>query len=590
MKSVSYSIIKSLIFSVAILFFMGVTSGTDFSPQKAIAAQNQEVPKPSEIKAAVNSGNWILAHTLIKKVVVAHPDKPQSWYMKSQIEERLIPSRKATPQDALASLNKAMELDPAYSFGTSYENVTELHDRLTTKVNVSEGKLQVFTPDNDPILNKSKVITPSETEPLVTQEINRLSDNKKLENIISASEVVEEAEGDSSNITEYLVVIFIALFLCCCVYSSFKEEKEGLNKAKEKELNRIKSLSLATQLDDMLSKDISYIELDLPREFDSESIIIKYKERKQELVSIMEAILDKGRQSIADEITKLEELSECHVTERNMIKQAVEKTKFHMNGVESKHGKELFEKIEKTCLTFLCDRLKKIDDVINESPGNYSSMLRISLKNVSHSFVGIQKDNNEIWMRATDVNVYYDNVVSERIADKLKAIIMGFYFFEGLFEKEKQIYRDKMEAQRRALIEEDLRINREMEASAAHKREQEIREQERMMEDEERRNNPPRTIYHSRSSNNGGGFLSGFIAGSILNSGNNKSNNGNSTNSGTTSSSKNSGSNNRSSSDSIFDFGKSDSGKSNSGFDFGKSSKSSGGFDFGSNKNNDDKW
>ncbi|MBN3121903.1 hypothetical protein [Pectobacterium brasiliense] len=88
-------------------------------------------------------------------------------------------------------------------------------------------------------------------------------------------------------------------------------------------------------------------------------------------------------------------------------------------------------------------------------------------------------------MRATDVNVYYDNVVSEKIADKLKAIIMGFYFFEGLFEKEKQIYRDKMEAQRRALIEEDLRINREMEASAAHKREQEIREQERMMEDED---------------------------------------------------------------------------------------------------------
>ncbi|MBN3121901.1 hypothetical protein [Pectobacterium brasiliense] len=94
-----------------------------------------------------------------QKVVVAHPDKPQSWYMKSQIEERLIPSGKATPQDALASLNKAMELDPTYSFGTSYENVTELHDRLTTKVNVSEGKLQVFTPDNDPILNKSKVIT-----------------------------------------------------------------------------------------------------------------------------------------------------------------------------------------------------------------------------------------------------------------------------------------------------------------------------------------------------------------------------------------------------------------------------------------------
>ncbi|MBL0908465.1 tetratricopeptide repeat protein [Pectobacterium carotovorum] len=576
MKIVSYSIIKSLLFSVAILFFMGVTSGTDFSPQKAIAAQNQEVPKPSEIKAAVNSGNWVLAHTLIKKVVVAHPDKPQSWYMKSQIEERLIPSGKATPQDALASLNKAMELDPTYSFGTSYENVTILHDRLTTKVNVSEGKLQVFTPDNDPILNKSKVITPSETEPLVPQEINRLSDNKKLEKIISASEAVEETEGDSSNITEYLVVIFIALFLCCGVYFSFKEEKEGLNRAKEKESNRIKSLSLATQLDDMLSKDISYIELDLPREFDSESIIIKYKERKQELVSIMEALLDKGRQSIADEINKLEELSACHVTERNIIKQAVEKTKIHMNGVEKKHGKELFEKIEKTCLKFLCDRLKKIDDAINESSENYSSTLRVSLKNVSHSFVEIQKDNNEIWMRATDVNVYYDNVVSEEIVDKLKAVIMGFYFFEGLFEKEKQIYRDKMEAQRRALIEEDLRINREMEASAALKREQEIREQERMMEAEYRRNNPPRTVYHSHSRNNGGGFLSGFIAGSILNSGNNSSN-------------KNSGGNNRSSSDSTFDFGKSESGKSNSGFDFGKSSKSSGGFDFGSNKN-DDKW
>ena len=576
MKSVSYSIIKSLLFSVAILFFMGVTSGTDFSPQKAIAAQNQEVPKPSEIKAAVNSGNWVLAHTLIKKVVVAHPDKPQSWYMKSQIEERLIPSGKATPQDALASLNKAMELDPTYSFGTSYENVTILHDRLTTKVNVSEGKLQVFTPDNDPILNKSKVITPSETEPLVPQEINRLSDNKKLESIISASEAIEETEGDSSNITEYLVVIFIALFLCCGVYFSFKEEKEGLNREKEKESNRIKSLSLATQLDDMLSKDISYIELDLPREFDSESIIIKYKERKQELVSIMEALLDKGRQSIADEITKLEELSACHVTERNIIRQAVEKTKIHMNGVEKKHGKELFEKIEKTCLKFLCDRLKKIDDAINESSGNYSSMLRVSLKNVSHSFVEIQKDNNEIWMRATDVNVYYDNVVSEKIVDKLKAVIMGFYFFEGLFEKEKKIYRDKMEAQRRALIEEDLRINREMEASAALKREQEIREQERMMEAEYRRNNPPRTVYNRRSNNNGGGFLSGFIAGSVLNSGNNSSN-------------KNSGGNNRSSSDSTFDFGKSESGKSNSGFDFGKSSKSSGGFDFGSNKN-DDKW
>ncbi|MEI7247653.1 hypothetical protein WCT80_16065 [Pectobacterium carotovorum] len=576
MKSVSYSIIKSLLFSVAILFFMGVTSGTDFSPQKAIAAQNQEVPKPSEIKAAVNSGNWVLAHTLIKKVVVAHPDKPQSWYMKSQIEERLIPSGKATPQDALASLNKAMELDPTYSFGTSYENITILHDRLTTKVNVSEGKLQVFTPDNDPILNKSKVITPSETEPLVPQEINRLSDNKKLESIISASEAIEETEGDSSNITEYLVVIFIALFLCCGVYFSFKEEKEGLNREKEKESNRIKSLSLATQLDDMLSKDISYIELDLPREFDSESIIIKYKERKQELVSIMEALLDKGRQSIADEITKLEELSACHVTERNIIRQAVEKTKIHMNGVEKKHGKELFEKIEKTCLKFLCDRLKKIDDAINESSGNYSSMLRVSLKNVSHSFVEIQKDNNEIWMRATDVNVYYDNVVSEKIVDKLKAVIMGFYFFEGLFEKEKKIYRDKMEAQRRALIEEDLRINREMEASAALKREQEIREQERMMEAEYRRNNPPRTVYNRRSNNNGGGFLSGFIAGSVLNSGNNSSN-------------KNSGGNNRSSSDSTFDFGKSESGKSNSGFDFGKSSKSSGGFDFGSNKN-DDKW
>ncbi|WP_323641931.1 hypothetical protein [Pectobacterium carotovorum] len=576
MKSVSYSIIKSLLFSVAILFFMGVTSGTDFSPQKAIAAQNQEVPKPSEIKAAVNSGNWVLANTLIKKVVVAHPDKPQSWYMKSQIEERLIPSGKATPQDALASLNKAMELDPTYSFGTSYENITILHDRLTTKVNVSEGKLQVFTPDNDPILNKSKVITPSETEPLVPQEINRLSDNKKLESIISASEAIEETEGDSSNITEYLVVIFIALFLCCGVYFSFKEEKEGLNREKEKESNRIKSLSLATQLDDMLSKDISYIELDLPREFDSESIIIKYKERKQELVSIMEALLDKGRQSIADEITKLEELSACHVTERNIIRQAVEKTKIHMNGVEKKHGKELFEKIEKTCLKFLCDRLKKIDDAINESSGNYSSMLRVSLKNVSHSFVEIQKDNNEIWMRATDVNVYYDNVVSEKIVDKLKAVIMGFYFFEGLFEKEKKIYRDKMEAQRRALIEEDLRINREMEASAALKREQEIREQERMMEAEYRRNNPPRTVYNRRSNNNGGGFLSGFIAGSVLNSGNNSSN-------------KNSGGNNRSSSDSTFDFGKSESGKSNSGFDFGKSSKSSGGFDFGSNKN-DDKW
>lgn len=576
MKSVSYSIIKSLLFSVAILFFMGVTSGTDFSPQKAIAAQNQEVPKPSEIKAAVNSGNWVLAHTLIKKVVVAHPDKPQSWYMKSQIEERLIPSGKATPQDALASLNKAMELDPTYSFGTSYENVTILHDRLTTKVNVSEGKLQVFTPDNAPILNKSKVITPSETEPLVPQEINRLSDNKKLESIISASEAVEETEGDSSNITEYLVFIFIALFLCCGVYFSFKEEKERLNRAKEKESNRIKSLSLATQLDDMLSKDISYIELDLPREFDSESIIIKYKERKQELVSIMEALLDKGRQSIADEINKLEGLSACHVTERNIIKQAVEKTKIHMNGVEKKHGKELFEKIEKTCLKFSCDRLKKIDDAINESSENYSSTLRVSLKNVSHSFVEIQKNNNEVWMRATDVNVYYDNVVSEKIVDKLKAVIMGFYFFEGLFEKEKQIYRDKMEAQRRALIEEDLRINREMEASAALKREQEIREQERMMEAEYRRNNPPRTVYHRRSNNNGGGFLSGFIAGSVLNSGNNSSN-------------KNSGGNNRSSSDSTFDFGKSESGKSNSGFDFGKSSKSSGGFDFGSNKN-DDKW
>ncbi|MEI7173553.1 tetratricopeptide repeat protein [Pectobacterium carotovorum] len=576
MKIVSYSIIKSLLFSVAILFFMGVTSGTDFSPQKAIAAQNQEVPKPSEIKAAVNSGNWVLAHTLIKKVVVAHPDKPQSWYMKSQIEERLIPSGKATPQDALASLNKAMELDPTYSFGTSYENVTILHDRLTTKVNVSEGKFQVFTPDNDPILNKSKVITPSETEPLVPQEINRLSDNKKLESIISASEAIEETEGDSSNITEYLVFIFIALFLCCGVYFSFKEEKEGINRAKEKESNRIKSLSLATQLDDMLSKDISYIELDLPREFDSESIIIKYKERKQELVSIMEALLDKGRQSIADEINKLEELSACHVTERNIIKQAVEKTKIHMNGVEKKHGKELFEKIEKTCLKFLCDRLKKIDDAINESSENYSSTLRVSLKNVSHSFVEIQKDNNEIWMGATDVNVYYDNVVSEKIVDKLKAVIMGFYFFEGLFEKEKQIYRDKMEAQRRALIEEDLRINREMEASAALKREQEIREQERMMEAEYRRNNPPRTVYHRRSNNNGGGFLSGFIAGSVLNGGNNSSN-------------KNSGGNNRSSSDSTFDFGKSESGKSNSGFDFGKSSKSSGGFDFGSNKN-DDKW
>ncbi|KHT26902.1 hypothetical protein RC98_14540 [Pectobacterium carotovorum subsp. carotovorum] len=576
MKIVSYSIIKSLLFSVAILFFMGVTSGTDFSPQKAIAAQNQEVPKPSEIKAAVNSGNWVLAHTLIKKVVVAHPDKPQSWYMKSQIEERLIPSGKATPQDALASLNKAMELDPTYSFGTSYENVTILHDRLTTKVNVSEGKFQVFTPDNDPILNKSKVITPSETEPLVPQEINRLSDNKKLESIISASEAIEETEGDSSNITEYLVFIFIAIFLCCGVYFSFKEEKEGINRAKEKESNRIKSLSLATQLDDMLSKDISYIELDLPREFDSESIIIKYKERKQELVSIMEALLDKGRQSIADEINKLEELSACHVTERNIIKQAVEKTKIHMNGVEKKHGKELFEKIEKTCLKFLCDRLKKIDDAINESSENYSSTLRVSLKNVSHSFVEIQKDNNEIWMGATDVNVYYDNVVSEKIVDKLKAVIMGFYFFEGLFEKEKQIYRDKMEAQRRALIEEDLRINREMEASAALKREQEIREQERMMEAEYRRNNPPRTVYHRRSNNNGGGFLSGFIAGSVLNGGNNSSN-------------KNSGGNNRSSSDSTFDFGKSESGKSNSGFDFGKSSKSSGGFDFGSNKN-DDKW
>ncbi|MEQ6967004.1 hypothetical protein [Pectobacterium polaris] len=565
MKSVSYSIIKSLFFSIGILFFMGVVSGTDFSPQKAIAAQNQEVPKPSEVKEAVNSGNWTLAHTLIKKVVVAHPDKPQSWYMKSQIEERLIPSGKSTPQDALASLNKAMELDPTYSFGTSYENVTELHDRLTTKVNVSEGKFKVFTPDDNPMLTKNKAITSSETESLIPKEINKLSDNNKLETIISASEEAEDTEGDSSNITEFIIVFFIAFSLCYCVYLSFKEEKGLFNSAKEKESNRIKSLSLATQLDDMLSEDISYIELDLPRDFDSESIIIKYKERKQELVSIMEALLDRGRKSIEHEITKLEELSERHVTERNIIRQAVEKTKIHMDGIENKRGKALFEKIEKTCLMFLYDRLKSIDDIINESPGDYSSMLRVSLKNVSHSFVEVQKINNEVWARTTDINVYYDNVVSERIVDKLKAIIMGFYFFEGVFEKEKQIYRDKMEAQRRALIEEDLRINRELEASAALKREQEISEQERMMEAEYRRNNPPRTIYHRRSRNNGGGFLSGFIAGSILNSGNNSRSN------------KSSGSNNRSSSDSTFDFGKSESGKSNSGFDFG------------SNKN-DDKW
>ncbi|CAG73692.1 putative membrane protein [Pectobacterium atrosepticum SCRI1043] len=573
MKGVSYSIIKSLFFSIGIIFFIGVISGTDFSPQKAIAAQNQVVPKPSEIKSAVNSGNWTLAHTLIKKVVAAHPDKPQSWYLKSQIEERLMPSGKSTPQEALASLNKAMELDPTYSFGTSYGNVTELHDRLTTKVNVSEGKLKVFTPDDDPILNKNKIITPSETEPLMAKGINKLSDNDNLKNIIAAS---KEVEDDSSSFFEYLVVIFIAIVLCYCAYYSSREDKKKFNDMKEKELNRIKSLDLATQLDDMLSKDISYIELDLPREFDSEGMIIEYKKRKKDLVSIMEELLDKNKKSFRLEISKLEELSVLQVTERNFIRQAVEKSKFHMNDIEEYRGKELFEKIESICLTFLCDRLKNIDNFISESPGSYSSMLRVSLKSVSHSFIKVQKDNNEFLINSID-----DNLISKKMIGKLKSAVIGFYFYNEVFEKEKQNYRDNMEDQRRALIEEDLRINRELEESASNRRRQEISEQKIIMEAESRRNNPPRKIYRHRSGSNGGDFLSGIIAGSILNSANNNSNNSNYN--------KNSSGDNRSSSDSTFDFGKNDSGKSDSRFDFGKSSGSSSSFDFGSNKN-DDKW
>lgn len=572
----THNIFKGIFLAATLVF--GV-AGSGFIAQDAVAAQSQDVPKPSQVKAAINNGDWVLAHSLIKKVVKANPDKPQAWYMKAQIEERLLPSGKSTPQEALESLQKAMNLDPTYGFGTSVSNVVQLQERLTSRIAATE---------------KVKTSSVAKNEPVQTQQSNTTSD------VVNHVEKVKEAQNkdvttvkhlpssfesssskDSGGFLVFVLGLFIiagAIFGAFNLFGRAKEKKAKLAKLALNEESRMKALEMATDFSSKLDKEIDYIELDLPEGFDGSFITKSYKETREKLIALIESLTNKTKGDWSNDISNLENLIKNHAFNQLKLKEAQSKAQSMVGDINGDDAQKTYSHIKSTTQN-LMNQIDGIETDISRNTSAYSSNTKIKMSSIKADIKNLYEQNEYIHDMAKGEQAYGELVKERKLVEKMKADIFEFNLTFGNFKQEQKNYADKIEAERQAKIAaEERRKREERERVAAEKREEE-RRQQRIRDEEERRQQRIRDEEYRRthpqtrhtSSNNNNDLLTGVILGSILNSGSKSS-------SSSSSSSR--------SDDSSFDWGSS---KSSGGFDFGNSD-SNGSFDFGSKSNDDDKW
>ena len=83
----------------------------------APAATAGKVPTPEEVRAAVNSGDWPKAETLVREVVAAQPKSARAHYFYAEIL-----AHEAKFSEAATQARTARELDPALSFDKNPEN------------------------------------------------------------------------------------------------------------------------------------------------------------------------------------------------------------------------------------------------------------------------------------------------------------------------------------------------------------------------------------------------------------------------------------------------------------------------------------
>lgn len=573
----THNIFKGIFLAATLVF--GV-AGSGFIAQDAVAAQSQDVPKPSQVKAAINNGDWVLAHSLIKKVVKANPDKPQVWYMKAQIEERLLPSGKSTPQEALESLQKAMNLDPTYGFGTSVSNVVQLQERLASRIAATE---------------KIKTSTVAKNEPIQSQQVNTTSDvvnhvekvqkmeNKEVPAVKHLPSVENSSSKDSGNFLFFVLGLFIiagAIFGAFNLVGRAKEKKAKLAKLALNEEARMKAMEMATDFSAKLDKEIDYIELDLPEGFDGSFITKSYKETREHLISLIESLSNKNKGDWSSDISSLEKLIKSHAFNQLKLKEAQSKAQSMVGDINGDDAQKTYSHIKSTTQN-LIKQIDGIETDISRNSSAYSSNTKIKMSSIKADFQNLHEQNEYIHDMAKGEQAYGELVKERKLVEKMKADIFEFNLTFTNFKQEQKNYADKIEAERQAKIAaEERRKREERERVAAEKREEE-RRQQRIRDEEERRQQRIRDEEYRRthpqsrhtSSNNGNDLLTGVIIGSILNSGSKSS-------SSSSSSSR--------SDDTGFDWG---SNKSSGGFDFGNSSNnSSSSFDFGSKSNDDDKW
>jgi len=572
----THNIFKGIFLAATLVF--GV-AGSGFIAQDAVAAQSQDVPKPSQVKAAINNGDWVLAHSLIKKVVKANPDKPQAWYMKAQIEERLLPSGKSTPQEALESLQKAMNLDPTYGFGTSVSNVVQLQERLTSRIAATEKVKTSSVAKNEPVQ-----IQQSNTTSDVVNHVEKVKEaqNKDVTTVKHLPSSVESSSSkDSGGFLVFVLGLFViagAIFGAFNLFGRAKEKKAKLAKLALNEESRMKALEMATDFSSKLDKEIDYIELDLPEGFDGSFITKSYKETREKLIALIESLTNKTKGDWSNDISNLENLIKNHAFNQLKLKEAQSKAQSMVGDINGDDAQKTYSHIKSTTQN-LMNQIDGIETDISRNTSAYSSNTKIKMSSIKADIKNLYEQNEYIHDMAKGEQAYGELVKERKLVEKMKADIFEFNLTFGNFKQEQKNYADKIEAERQAKIAaEERRKREERERVAAEKREEE-RRQQRIRDEEERRQQRIRDEEYRRthpqtrhtSSNNNNDLLTGVILGSILNSGSKSS-------SSSSSSSR--------SDDSSFDWGSS---KSSGGFDFGNSD-SNGSFDFGSKSNDDDKW
>lgn len=184
----------------------------------------------SDVKTAIMKSDWNQAERLLKQWTANQTNNAKAWYFRAQVEERL-----GNVNQALNSLQQAIQLDPASSFTQDKNSVYNLKNRLQQKSLAYSNSQNTKASDIQTTRNTTSVNTVTPSKPVDTASMGKFFG--------------------------YILGLIVLIGIFMFSYSKYKASQQRKNRLKEEDQQRIKTMtdidSAFTELNSM-QRELSY--------------------------------------------------------------------------------------------------------------------------------------------------------------------------------------------------------------------------------------------------------------------------------------------------------------------------------------------